>query len=169
MARIKDLLAPNVRRALADLATAQQPAVTHDLGDYPPEHADVHDDREGHERRERRAVSPSQRNHVARDTPVERQYRKPRACVNVIVTRHARERARERFPGFKAARIADEVHAALVAGRVSATKPPGMIPGRGDFPYGLYAWTEDGDRIYGIRYGENCFAVHTTMRRGTPE
>jgi hypothetical protein len=81
--------------------------------------------------------------------------------------RHARERARERFPGFKAARIVDEVHAALVAGRVSAMKPPGMIGG--SFPYGLYAWTEDGNRIYGIIHGEDCFAVHTTMRRGASE
>jgi hypothetical protein len=85
----------------------------------------------------------------------------------VIVKRHARERARERFPGFKAARIVDEVHAALAAGRVSAKKPGGLIGG--DFPYGLYAWTEDGDRIYGIVHGEDCFAVHTTMRRGVPE
>jgi hypothetical protein len=85
----------------------------------------------------------------------------------VIVKRHARERARERFPGFKAARIVDEVHAALAAGRVSAVKPLGLIGG--DFPYGFYAWTEDGDRIYGILPGENCFAVHTTMRRGVPD
>jgi hypothetical protein len=81
--------------------------------------------------------------------------------------RHARERARKRFPGFKAARIVDEVHAALAAGRVSAVKPLGLTGG--DFPYGLYAWTEDGDRIYGIMYGEDCFAVHTTMRRGVRE
>ena len=85
----------------------------------------------------------------------------------MIVKRHARERARERFAGFKAARIVDEVHAALAAGRVSAVKPVGLIGG--DFPYGLYAWTEDGDRIYGIMHGEDCFAVHTTMRRGVPK
>jgi len=84
----------------------------------------------------------------------------------VIVMPHARERARERFPEFKAARIVDEVHAAMLAGRVSAVKPLGLIGG--DHPYGLYAWTEDGDRIYGIMYGEDCFAVHTTMRRGVP-
>jgi hypothetical protein len=52
----------------------------------------------------------------------------------------------------------------MVAGRVSAAKPPGLIGG--DFPYGLYAWTEAGDRVYGIMHGENCVAVHTTMRRG---
>ena len=82
---------------------------------------------------------------------------------------HARERARERFPGFKAARIVDEVHAALVAGRVSAGQAARHDRGRGDHPYGLYAWTEDGDRIYGIMHGKDCFAVHTTMRRGVPE
>jgi hypothetical protein len=77
--------------------------------------------------------------------------------------RHARERARERFPGFKTARIVDEVHAALVAGRLSAVKPAGLIGG--DFPCGLYAWTPDGERIYGIIHGNDCLAVHTTMRR----
>ena len=93
----------------------------------------------------------------------------PRVFAKVIVMPHARERARERFPGFKAARIVDEVHAAMLARRVSAVKPPGMIGGRGNHPYGFYAWTEDGDRIYGIMHGKDCFAVHTTMRRGVPE
>jgi hypothetical protein len=169
MAPIKDLLPPDVRRALAGLAAAQQPTVTDDLRADPPEHADEPADREAREQNERRPASPSQRNHAARQSLTERPYRKPRACVNVIVMRHARERARERFPGFKAARIVDEVHAALAAGRVSARKPPGMIAGRGDFPYGLYAWTEDGDRIYGIMHGQDCFAVHTTMRRALSE
>jgi len=169
MARIKDLLPPDVRRALADLAAASQPTGTDRLGDGPPVHADDRGDRKAREQHEHRPASPSQQNHDARHSPVERPYRKPRVRFKVIVMRHARERARERFPGFKAARIVDEVHAALVAGRVSATKPPGMIEGRGDFPYGLYAWTEDGDRIYGIMHGEDCFAVHTTMRRGAFE
>ena len=52
---------------------------------------------------------------------------------------------------------------------MSAGKPPGMTGGGGDHPYGLYAWTEDGDRIYGIMHGEDRFAVHPTMRRGAPE
>ena len=169
MARIKDLLPPDVRRALADLAAARQPAVTDDLGDHLPEHVDDRADGKGREQHERSPASPSRRNHPARHSPLERPHRKPRAFADVIVMPHARERARERFPGFKAARIVDEVHAALVAGRVSAGKPPGMTAGRGDHPYGLYAWTKDGDRIYGIMHGKDCFAVHTTMRRGAPE
>ena len=167
MASIEDLLPPDVRRALADLAAARQTALTDGLDDDLPEHVEDRADGEGREKHERHPDSPSQQNHHARHSPVERQHRKPRACVNVNVMRHARERARERFPGFKAARIVDEVHAAMVAGRVSAVKPLGLIGG--DFPYGLYAWTEDGDRIYGIMQGEDCFAAHTTMRRGVPE
>jgi hypothetical protein len=167
MACIEDLLAPDVRQALADLAAARQPAVTDDLGADLPEHVEDRAGVEGREQYERHPASPSQQNHHARPSSVERRYGKPRACVNVKVTWHARERARERFPGFKAARIVDEVHAALAAGRVSARKPPGMI--RGDFPYGLYAWTEDGDRIYAIMHGESCLAVHTTIRPGVPE
>ena len=156
-----------MRRGLADLAAARQPAVTDDDGDDRAEHAEDRADGEGREQHERNPAPPVQQNHPARRSPVKRPYRKPRAFVNVIVMRHARERARDRFPGFKAARIVDEVHAAMVAGRVSAVKPPGLIGG--DFPYGLYAWTEDGERVYGIMHGENCFAVHTTMRRGVPE
>ncbi len=167
MSSIRDLLAPDVRRALAELVAAQQPEVPGDLSDDLPEHEGDRADREGREQHGRRPAPPSQESHLARHRPVERPHRKPRACFNVKVMRHARERARERFPGFKAARIVDEVHAALVAGRVSPVKPSGMIGG--NFPYGLYAWTEDGDRVYGIMHGEDCFAVHTTMRRGVPE
>jgi hypothetical protein len=167
MARIEDLLHPNVRQALADLAAAPQPAGTDHLGDVPLEHVGDRGNGEADVQYGLRPASPPQQNQPAPHSPVERPYPKPRAPFKVIVTTHARERARERFPGFKAARIGDEVHAALVAGRVSALKPPGLIGG--DFPYGLYAWTEDGNRIYGLRYGEDCFAVHTTMRRGAVE
>ncbi len=168
MSSIRDLLPPDVRRALAELVAAQQREVSGDLGDDLPEHEGDRADGEDREQHARhRPARPSEQNHVARQRPVERPHRKPRACFNVKVMRHARERARERFPGFKAAGIVDEVHAALVAGRVSPVKPSGMIGG--DFPYGLYAWTEDGDRVYGIMHGEDCFAVHTTMRRGVPE
>src|SRR4051812_28357991 len=165
MARIQDLLPEDVRLALADLAAPRQPAATDDLGDDLPQHVDDRGGWEGRAREERRPASPSQQNHRTCAAPVKRAHSKPRAFANVVVMRHARESARERFPGFKAARIVDEVHAALVAGRLSAGKPPGMIAGRGDFPHGLYAWTEDGERIYGIMHGEDCFAVHTTMRR----
>jgi hypothetical protein len=168
MTSIEHLLPPDVCRALADLAAARQPAVTDDDGDDRAEHVKDRSDREGRDQHQRHPALPSQQqNHSARQSPLERRDRKPRACVNVIVMGHARERARERFPGFKAARIVDEVHAAMVAGRLSAVKPLGLIGG--DFPYGLYAWTEEGDRIYGIMHGENYFAVYTTMRRGVPQ
>lgn len=90
-----------------------------------------------------------------------------RCSVPVVVTPHARIRAAERFPGFKLARIVDEVHEGLLDGRVSATKPEGLI--RGDFPGGLYVWTEDGERIYGLIPGLRALAVHTTMRKGVTE
>ena len=167
MSSIKDLLPPEVCRALADLVAARQPAVSGDLGDDLHEHVGERADGEGREQHGRRPAPPSPQTHLARQRPIERPHRKPRAGFNVKVMRHARERARERFPGFKAARIVDEVLAALVARRVSPVKPPGMTGG--NFPYGLYAWTEDGDRVYGIMHGEDCFAVHTTMRRGFSE
>jgi hypothetical protein len=167
VSRIKDLLPPDVRRALANLAAAARHAVADDLGEGSSQPADDRAEPESGARHGGRTASRSQGNDTARRSPLEPQHRKRRAFAKVIVMDHARERARERFPGFKAARIVDEVHAALLAGRVSARKPPGMIDGRGDFPYGLYAWTEDGERIYGIMHGENCFAVHTTMRRAT--
>lgn len=79
----------------------------------------------------------------------------------VVVTEHARERARERHPGFKCARIVDEVHEALLDGRVSATKPAGF--GKLTHPEGLYAWTADGARCYGLRPVEDAFVVITTI------
>jgi hypothetical protein len=166
MAKLEDLLPEDVRRALADLAAPRQPATTDEVSEHALERAEDRAGGECHDQRWRHPASSPPLNHHARHSQDERRYRSPRACVNVIVKRHARERARERFPGFKAARIVDEVHAALTAGRVSALKPHGLTGG--DFPYGLYAWTEDGDRIYGIMHGEDCFAVHTTMRRGVP-
>ena len=58
----------------------------------------------------------------------------------VYVTDHARERARERFPGFKAARIIDEVRAAFREGRFSGYAPPGFVSHK-DEGYGFFAWT----------------------------
>jgi hypothetical protein len=83
--------------------------------------------------------------------------------IRIVVTDHARERARERFPGFKAARIVDEVRVSLRAGRFSKAKPPGWIGG-GHREASLYVWTEDGERIYAIVHTEEAFFVATTVR-----
>ena len=80
----------------------------------------------------------------------------------VFVSFHAREQARARFPGFKAARIVDEVRDALRSGRISASKPPGIAPP--DDPTCIYGWTEDGTRVYAIRHDPEQFVVTTTMR-----
>ena len=82
-----------------------------------------------------------------------------RARLRIVLTDHARERARERFPGYKPARMADEVRAAFLAGRVGPRKPH---TGGGESGV-LYAWTADGERIFALRPGDNCFAVHTVF------
>jgi hypothetical protein len=83
--------------------------------------------------------------------------------VVIVVSDHARERARERFPGFKAARIIDEVRLALRKGRFSKAPPPGWT-GSYRSEGNLYAWTEDGERIYAIKHDEEGFYVATTVR-----
>src|SRR4051794_28222478 len=60
MSSIKDLLAPEVRRALAELVAARQPAVSGDLGDDLPEQVGDRADREGREQHGRRPAPPSQ-------------------------------------------------------------------------------------------------------------
>lgn len=86
-----------------------------------------------------------------------------RAAINVFVTEHARGRARERFPGYKAARIIDEVHEALVEGRFSKERPAGMT-GRGT-PDCCFAWTADGERVFVLGTAQDCFTVATVLRR----
>lgn len=80
----------------------------------------------------------------------------------VEVKLHAREQARARFPGFKTARIVDEVREAIGAGRLSSRKPDGI---RGpDDPIGLYCWTAGGERVYALHHTEDRFVVMTAMR-----
>jgi hypothetical protein len=83
--------------------------------------------------------------------------RKP--AIDVHVSTHARERARQRFPRWKAARIVDEVREALLLGRFSTLPPPGVEP------YGdcLYAW--NADRCYPLGQADNGFVVLTTLAR----
>lgn len=85
------------------------------------------------------------------------------ACgVPIIVTPHARERAKSRFPGFKGARIVDEVRAAVKEGRFSALKPDSVSGQAG--PSDLYAWTPDSRRIYAVRSSDDALVVTTTLR-----
>lgn len=88
----------------------------------------------------------------------------PPRTYDVAVATHAKTQARARFPGFKAARIVDEVRLALAAGRVSPEKPPGLV--RAPDPRALYAWTEDGERVYVLHHGPSRFFVITTLRKG---
>jgi hypothetical protein len=81
--------------------------------------------------------------------------------VGIRVTDHARDRARERFPGFKAARIVDEVREALREGRVSADRPEGVRSKRHD---GLYVWTPDGVRVYALKATLTSLIVLTTVK-----
>jgi hypothetical protein len=85
---------------------------------------------------------------------------------DIHVSPHARERARERFPGYKAARIVDEVRLALGAGRLSPRKPPGVA--NLDDPDSLYAWTPCGERVFVLAVnqwdGGDSFIVKTVIR-----
>lgn len=80
----------------------------------------------------------------------------------VQVMDHARYRARERFPGFKTARIIDEVRDALAYGRISSRRPHGLAPP--DDPQALYVWTPDGSRVYALHHSDTGFYVMTTLR-----
>ena len=69
------------------------------------------------------------------------------------MTDHARERARERFPGFKAARIVDDVRAALCEGRIAPGGEEGL----------LHVWTADESRVYALRVKANALLVVTAL------
>jgi hypothetical protein len=83
--------------------------------------------------------------------------------IGVAVTDHARWRAAERFRGFDAACVEEEVLEALTGGRVSAAKPRGLA-GAPD-PKSLYCWTPDGQRCYALRQGRDAVFVVTTCMR----
>ena len=71
-------------------------------------------------------------------------------------------RARERFPGFKAARIVDEVRLALREGRVSCERPEWLHSGHRDTS--LYVWTPDGSRGYALKATLAEMIVITTVQ-----
>jgi hypothetical protein len=83
MAMIEDLLPPDVREALADLALGRHLAGTDQVSANPPEHVEDGADEQGREPQERhRARTPQ--NHHPRHHPVEPGRRKLRAGVKVI-------------------------------------------------------------------------------------
>lgn len=86
---------------------------------------------------------------------------KQRPVVEVEVTTHAREQARDRYPGFKAARIVDEVRQAFCEGRYG-TRPPKGTSAQCD-ERTLYAWTPDEIRCYAIRPTVASMLVVTTL------
>jgi hypothetical protein len=89
----------------------------------------------------------------------------PPRLFHVYASDHARERARERFPGYKAARISDEVRDAVEKGRVSHVVPPGVW--NASDPDCWYAWTEDGERVFVCTlnvYGGDTIAVKTVLK-----
>lgn len=89
--------------------------------------------------------------------------------IPIEVSDHAMWQAAERFPGFDTVQIEGEVRAALAAGRVANTRAHlGLHPK--DDPSSLYAWTEDGRRVYALRVDVaegDRFVVVTTMRART--
>jgi len=90
---------------------------------------------------------------------------KPQPIMPIYVTEHARRRARERCPGFKSARIIDEVRAAMREGRISADPPSGVAYDR-RYANVLFVWSEQ--RCYPIKPmpgGDNGFMVCTTVAR----
>lgn len=95
------------------------------------------------------------------------------AGLAVFVSDHARERARERFPGFKAARIVDEVHEALLDGRVGAEQPGWAGKGWRWFSEpGFFVWTPALDRAYVLRLDgrpeQSGLVVVTVLAREQP-
>lgn len=90
---------------------------------------------------------------------------KPKPLFPIYVTEHARRRAWQRFPGFKAARIIDEVREAIAAGRFSASPPSGVTYWR-QSPRVLYAWNDE--RCYPLKMmpgDDNGFFVPTIVPR----
>jgi hypothetical protein len=89
----------------------------------------------------------------------------PPRLFRVHATTHARVRARERFPGYKAARISDEVRAAFAAGRVSARGPRGVQNEDMNLDC-WFAWTADGSRVFVLTHNDDSdeIVVKTVIR-----
>jgi hypothetical protein len=85
---------------------------------------------------------------------------------DIEVKHHAKQRAAQRFPGFKLARITDEVRAALKSGRLSVNRPDWLLPPFDhQHNHSLYAWTEDRERTYVLHTTETKFVVMSVMEQ----
>jgi hypothetical protein len=85
--------------------------------------------------------------------------------VPISVSKHAVSRYAERFASAYPELIEREVRECLRAGRISTRKPQGVK--NADEPDCLYAWLEDGRRVYVLtpnRNGGLEFIVKTTLR-----
>lgn len=86
--------------------------------------------------------------------------------VEITVSRHAVSRYAERFASAWPDLIEVEIRECLRAGRVSTTKPRGVL--FADDPDCLYVWTETGERVYVLTPNRlddyRSFAVKTTLR-----
>jgi hypothetical protein len=80
----------------------------------------------------------------------------------VRVSEHALEQAAERAGVNDKAGIAEQVAAALEAGRVSADRPTWLDPRNHSSSSGLYCWTDDGT-VYVLVAGDDHFLVVTTL------
>ncbi len=82
---------------------------------------------------------------------------------------HLRHRMRERVPGMKPARAADEVREALASGRISADRPRWLASPK-DHQHGisLYAWTECRQRCYVLHTTSNKFVVMSVLIDESP-
>jgi hypothetical protein len=85
---------------------------------------------------------------------------RPRPSIEIHVSDHARSRMRQRA-GLKGARVIQEVREALLAGRVSATKPPGVHGP--SYSECLYCWNED--RVFALKAVDNGLVVTTVVSR----
>lgn len=87
--------------------------------------------------------------------------------VPIVLSHHARERCRERYPDMKPARMVDEVRAAINEARCSTERPP-WLPQN---PHGrsIYCWTADGARTYTLRAVADAWLVVTVIAPKYPE
>lgn len=78
--------------------------------------------------------------------------------IEITVSIHARMRAVERFPEYKAARIVDDVREAIRAGRLTSVRPEEV---RVSYEYqSLYVWTENRERIFVLKVHDDERSLH---------
>lgn len=84
--------------------------------------------------------------------------------VKIVIHDHARLRIEERFPGFKKARMADEVRLAFAEGRIGLEVPE--VAQRQHWSKStVYAWTPDFEHIYALRAEHDHWQILTVIPR----